>query len=392
MMKTKKIAVILGLPIEYDTSAMLRCKCIIKGLRQAGNTVICFTPKPDAGDKNYNYEDDDVVRYGRPLVNGRKISEEINKRKSIVSIIKGILYRCYKKFDIFGASIINVPYKSFISHEIKKGDYDYLISFSDPLTAHFIGKYCKKQNKEIFYIQQWGDPLASDTIGKINLPVFIRKCIENSFLRDADRVCYVSPFTLEEQQKLFPRYAQKMIFTPTPSLFYGEDVNIKLIKKRLCIGYFGGYNSVARNILPFYSAAKSVQDIDFYIIGDSDIKLEGTENIKVFERIDKKELERYIRECDVLVCLMNIKGNQIPGKVYHDASLRKDILLIKDGEYGDRIQNFFEQYKHYTVVENKEESIKRTLRKYISEGVPLRMPVKDFEPMVISKKMINETT
>lgn len=57
-----------------------------------------------------------------------------------------------------------------------------MITFSDPMPAHIIEKYCKKHNKSIRYIQQWGDPLASDTISKIAQPVWLRKIIENSLL------------------------------------------------------------------------------------------------------------------------------------------------------------------------------------------------------------------
>lgn len=124
------------------------------------------------------------------------------------------------------------------------------------------------------------------------------------------------------------------------------------------------------------------------IIGDSDLTLESTDNISIINRIPPDELNGYMKKVNVIVCLMNLKGNQIPGKVYHDASSTKDILFIKDGEYGDAIQAYFEKYDHYTFVDNTTLSIDAAIRHYLHNGVPVREPVKDFEASSIAKKLI----
>ena len=49
-----KIAVVLVLPIEYDTSSMLRCRTIIKALASLGNETICYCPYPDTNNKYFN--------------------------------------------------------------------------------------------------------------------------------------------------------------------------------------------------------------------------------------------------------------------------------------------------------------------------------------------------
>lgn len=389
-----KIAVILALPVEYSSSAMLRCKGVIEGLREIGNEVVCFSPSQrskslysDGIDKT---EEVNVIRYGKPLLSGTMLSENINESKGIRNLVVKLLYTCFRKFDIFGASIVNIPYRKVISEKIKKEKFDYVISFSDPLTAHVIGKYCKKNSKKVKYIQQWGDPLSGDIISKTGIPIFVRKIIEADMIKNADRICYVSPFTLLAQKKMFHRYAHKMIFTPTPSLSYGNDLGCEKKREReLRFGYFGSYYSSARNILPFYQASRRAKDIVVYIIGDSDISLESGDGVAIHQRLGKKELEYYIKECDILVCLMNLKGNQIPGKVYHDSSLEKDILFIKDGEYGDEIQNFFDKFDHYTFVENEENKILQAIENYRKNGVPTRKPVEDFMPVNIAKKMMD---
>ena len=253
------------------------------------------------------------------------------------------------------------------------------------MPAHMIAKYCKQHNPQLYYIQQWGDPLANDTISKIAQPVWFRKLVEESLLKPADKICYVSPFTYIEQKKMFRDQAKKMIFLPTPSLQYDED---RHTFDKVCIGYFGSYNSGARNIKPFYEAARRNENVDFFIIGDSDLKLKSTNNITILNRVSPIELNKYMQKVNVIVCLMNLKGNQIPGKVYHDASSRKDILFIKDGEYGDAIQAFFEKYNHYTFVDNTIDSIDCAIKQYMRDGVPERKPVKDFEALNIAEKLI----
>jgi len=390
----KKIAVILALPIEYSSSAMLRCKSIIEGMQEAGNEVICFSPRQGAkslySDTFDQNKETNIVRYGKPLINGITLSADINKGRGLYKSIVNLVYKGFKKFDILGASIVNIPCRKIISSEIKKEKFDYIISFSDPLTAHIIGRYCKSHSKKVKYIQQWGDPLTNNVISKTMLPVFIKKIIETGMIKSADRICYVSPFTLQEQKKIFPKYAQKMIFTPTPCLMY--EKNNEWEEKKECglkIGYFGSYYSSARNIMPFYQASLRAKDVTVYIIGDSDICLKSSDGVVIHQRVGKEKLEYYIKKCNVLVCLMNLKGNQIPGKIYHDTSLTKDILLIKDGEYGDDIQKFFEKYHHYTFVSNDENKILQAIENYKINGIPVRKPVVEFTPVNIAERMID---
>ena len=386
-----KIAIILALPVEYNTSSMLRCRSIINAITDLGHSVKCYMPNPDK-DSNYyssmlNVQKAEIFRYGKTIRNGAFATEANIQSKSLKSRIKSVAYKIFKKMDVFGAALLYLPERKKISKDIRKGHFEIMITFSDPMPAHMIGKYCKKHNKSIRYIQQWGDPLASDTISKIAQPVWLRKIIENSLLKPAERVCYVSPFTNEEQKRIFPRQASKMIFLPTPSLdCNNEDENNR--SNRLCFGYFGSYNSVARNLLPFYNAAVLNKDVDFLIIGDSDLELKSTSNIQVIQRVSQEELSKYMKKIDVIVCLMNHKGNQIPGKVYHDASSKKDILFIKDGEYGDDIERFFSKYNHYTFVNNNEQDILDAINTYCKEGVPVRQPVFDFMAINIAKELI----
>ncbi|MFQ7156082.1 MAG: hypothetical protein ACLRQR_04995 [Merdimonas faecis] len=387
-----RIAIILALPAEYNTSSMLRCRAIINAMVELGHSIKCYMPYPDENSKYYsamlNIKDVEIFRYGKIIKTGSFALATQTKRQSIKSMIKKFAHKAFKKIDVFGATLLYLPERKKISKDINKNDFEYLISFSDPMPAHMIGKYCKRHNAKLKYIQQWGDPLASDTISKTAQPVWLRKIIENSLLRPADRICYVSPFTNDEQKAFFPRHAGKMIFLPTPSLEYNSE-KITENNKRLCLGYFGSYNSVARNLLPFYKVAIRTPDVEFFIIGDSDLLLESTANVHVLQRISQEELEVYMKKTDVIICLMNHKGNQIPGKVYHDASSTKDILFIKDGEYGDEIEKFFSKYNHYTFVNNSEDDISKAIVNYKTEGVPVRKPVVEFTALSIAEDLLS---
>lgn len=385
-----KIAVILVLPIEYNTSSMLRCRAIISALGEMGHELKCYCPNPDKNSKYFGKDDVkiprmEIFRFGGKAWSETKGELGQNAKHFLKSRIKDMALQVFRKVDVFGSTLLYLPERKCIADDIAKGEFEILLSFSDPMPAHMIAKYCKQHNPQLRYIQQWGDPLASDTISKIAQPVWVRKCIEEILLRPADKVCYVSPFTCEEQKRLFTRQANKMIFLPTPSLTYAESTPVL---EKICIGYFGSYNSIARDIRPFYKAAMQNRDAKFLIIGDSDLTLESTDNISIINRVPPDELNGYMKKVNVIVCLMNSKGNQIPGKVYHDASSTKDILFIKDGEYGDAIQTFFEKYDHYTFVDNTTPSIDIAIKQYLHNGVPVRKPVKDFEASNIAKKLV----
>lgn len=387
----RKITVILTQAIENNTSSMIRCKSVISAFPELGYQVDCYCPYPTVNgiykQRNVEIKNVHIKRFGgENPINYANIN--VSKPKGIKGTIFHIAYKIFKKFDLFGASLKLLKYKKSLCNEIKEEKPDILISFSDPMTAHMIGKYIK-QRMNVKYIQQWGDPLTTDTIGKIAQPRWIRYFIEKSLIKNADKICYVSPLTKIEQQKLFGKYANRMVFIPTPCVNYGNSDITSTKSNRIRIGYYGSYNTCARNLLPFYNAACRFTDFEFFIIGDSDLKLEEKENVKIVNRIPETELKRYIDDSDVLVCLMNIKGNQIPGKLYHDAGTNKELLLIKDGEYGDEIVKYFSKFDRYSFVENDEEKIIEKFKDYAANGVPRREPLKEFMPNTVAKELLD---
>ena len=390
----KKIAIVLTQPIEYSTSSMIRCRTIVNALIQQKNEVICLSPYADTTSKYYDSSfkidpQTTIIRYGHVIsYNERKKSQSVFN--ALGTYFVKLIYCLYKKVDLFGSSIKNIKYKKQICGIISKSNVDVLLTFSDPKTSHIVGGFCKRNNPNLKYIQQWGDPMSLDISSKTIVPRCIIKNIEKKLLKYADRICYVSPLTLDSQKKIFECFANRMFFLPTPCLMY-EKKTSSIVSKKVTIGYFGSYNSAVRDLRPFYEAACNMNECNFFIVGDSDLKLRSTENIRVVDRVPHEELEMYLNDIDVLVCLMNNRGGQIPGKVYHYAGSYKEILFIKDGEYGEEIETFFSQYNRYTFVENDSEKILKTFRNYIEKGIPKRQPLEHFNAYYIANDLLNKT-
>ena len=387
----KKVAVILTQSIENDTSSAIRCRNIISAIAALDYDLTCYCPHPNTDSIYYGKTTDAdrgfrVVRYGEkaPVYDGIKAQQAQGLKAKILRFCA----QCFRKVDVFGSSLLYLRYQKDICQQMKGENYDILLTFSDPMTAHMIGKYCAKR-LDVKYIQQWGDPLTTDVISKIAHPRWLRYLIEKSLLRPADRVCYVSPLTCEEQCALFPKDAHKMMFLPTPCVAH-EKPEPTAPSARVTIGYFGSYNLVARDLRPLYEAAARVDGCELLVIGDSDLKLEPKDNIRLIDRIPQKDLAAHINNTQVLVCLMNSHGNQVPGKTYHYAGSYQEILLIKDGEFGDKIQEFFSKYDRYTFVDNDPDKIEAVLRGYVEHGVPQRAPLDAFRAEHIAAELMRD--
>ena len=143
-----RIAVIITSPIEYNTSAMLRCKTIINALVSLGNSVKCYMPNYDEKNKYYSKNTEinpklEIYRFGNTINISDLTDYNPKKKKTFKQKIKYIAYKTFKKVDVFGSSLLYLKEKKKICDNIKKDKFNYLITFSDPMTAHMIGKYCK---------------------------------------------------------------------------------------------------------------------------------------------------------------------------------------------------------------------------------------------------------
>ena len=269
--------------------------------------------------------------------------------------------------------------------------YDYVISLSTPVTSHLLThKLLKKGNiRADQWIQIWEDPWCIDVYGFNGKKKIFRE--ESQLLSFAQRVCYVSPLTLRNQQRNFPEAAHKMYWQPLP-YYYKEEVPVSVPKDPKVYGYFGAYYPSARNLEPFYQAAKNT-NIHVNICGDPSTLFSPTANIHIHPRMPLEELKKVEDRTNVLIFLCNRVGGQIPGKIYQYAATEKTILFIMDGTEEERkvLYDFFAPFNRFVFCDNTVESISDAIRR-IEEGDlgdVENKPLEAFNPIETIRKILN---
>lgn len=243
-----------------------------------------------------------------------------------------------------------------------EGEFDYIISISTPATSHLIAYNLLKAGNISgkHWIQIWEDPWYSDAYGFSGKEKIRRE--ERRLLSFAEKVCYASPLTLSNQQRLFPESAEKMFWQPLPFYYKSETVS-ELIAGRNYYGYFGDYVPAARDLKPFYEAARET-GVDVNICGNPSNMFQSTEHIHIHPRLPLNELKPIEDSTNVLVFLCNRKGGQIPGKIYQYSATNKTILFIMDGTEDEQcaLKEYFGQFNRYVFCQNNAEDIARAIR------------------------------
>lgn len=270
--------------------------------------------------------------------------------------VRSIIKKIYDAISVYDAQKINVNQISKL--KIDYSQYDVIISSSDPKSSHLIVERIYKKNRscKARWIQYWGDPMLHDITRKRGWKDNLVKYHEKKLLEKADKVVYASPLTLKVQKETFPQYASKMDYANQVCAILSKNIELKVNNGKLTVGYFGAYKSDVRNILPLYNAAK-VGSFNLYICGHSDLNLKSTTNIQVHGAVSYKEAINMEEKCDILVCICNSKGTQIPGKIYYCAGYNKPIIIVLDGEYKKELKEYFETFNRYILCENNEDSI-----------------------------------
>lgn len=354
-----RVLIIKLSPIEAITSSMFRTIALANGIVENGhnvdmlvlpmNDILAKVEEISLSDKVKIIKTNDYSIYRNIVAE----SESDKVRGTAKSKIKSLLRKCWHSFSVYDYTYMVAKKISINLLETKK--YDLVISSSDPKSSHIAVKNLIKQGLEVGqWYQYWGDPLAIDITRTNIYPRFILKGIENSLIKNAQKIVYVSPFTLEKQKQMFPEHSGKMCFLPVPyikSEMYPETKNI--VYK---IGYFGNYSSSVRNILPFYEACcKLDRNYETFIFGDGNVLLESKVNVKVYPRGDVTEHKKMV---DLLVCVCNVCGTQIPGKLYHLAGTNKAVLVILDGDDIGSLKSYIDSFDRFITCENNVESIK----------------------------------
>lgn len=399
-----KILVINGECIQTNTSANLCHLAYIRGLVSAGHEVSLLS----AEGRDYRLDSsmvipDEVKQY---TYYGVSLYEKLSLRKqaevctpaaaavadSSATTAKISLKRRIKDFvlSLYGVHGIYATFvrkaQKFRSNEC----FDYVLSISTPVTSHLITHNLLKAGhiKAKHWIQIWEDPWHSDAYG-FNGAEKIRK-EEARLLSFAEKVCYVSPLTLENQKRIYPESAHKMFWQPLP-FYYQADASSNPAFEKNRYGYFGDYAPVARNLEPFYQAATQT-GIEVNICGNPSNLFASAENVHIHPRLPLNKLKPIEDSTNVLIFLCNRKGGQIPGKIYQYSATDKTILFIMDGTEAEQkvLKAFFSKFNRYVFCQNTVEDITRAIRLIESGdlGGVENHPLNDFDPTITIENIL----
>ena len=298
-------------------------------------------------------------------------------------IYNGLRFAKKKVLDIYG---IHGIYATFVRNAARfhsDAMYDYVISISTPTASHLLAhKLISSSHIQTkHWIQIWEDPWYSDAYGFNSDKRIFRE--EQRLLSFAEHICYVSPLTLKNQQKLYPESAEKMYWQPLPYYYKNEQPSEQNFEHNT-YGYFGAYYPATRNLEPFYQAAVQT-GIEVSICGDPSHLFSTTEKVHIYERLPLSELKPIEDSTSVLVFLCNRKGGQIPGKIYQYSATNKTILFIMDGTKEEQLvlKEYFSKFNRYVFCQNTVADITRAIRQIESGdlGNVQNIPLDAFHPV-----------
>lgn len=407
-----RVLVIAGCYLPENTSAHLCHISYIEGLLSLGHTVDLLTgdskiKKTDNGitipkgvNKVYLYNRDSLyetlaVKKGNdPVAPIQQTSDGDNlyqgNRKTS---LKGRVFNFAKSIfrNIYGIYNPTISWHWKAKKFRSDIEYDLVISLSYPNVSHLNAKYLieKKHIRTKKWIQLWEDPWTTDPLNT-NEKIY-NKCYKaEAKLLDSDcEIVYVSPMTMLKQQEVFSKNKEKMSWFPLPS-YYETDITKKSFEKN-CYGYFGDYAPQIRNLIPFYNVAVKT-GIEVNICGSPYGLISDKNNVKIHPRMPLTELKEFEDKTNVLICLFNLGGGQIPGKIYQYAASNKMIIAILDGNDDEKkiIKDYFSQFNRFIFCENNEDSIEEAVKKIESgqiEGIS-NEPLNAFSAENIVKKLL----
>ena len=408
-----RVLYVTGACLFKNTSANMSHNAYVKGLIDNGADLDIIMASDSWGESDSKFKKYPDARYfiynsvsvidcirlkGRGIIKPLETSsktgytpgvETVSQHHSVSLIIKvrsffkRLFYACFKQDPVYPLQ------KTWLKEAIKfksEDEYDLVVSNSSPAVSHRLVAELleRKRIKVKRWVQIWEDPWYYDLYGHKSEVILAE---EHSLLRKAEVILYVSPLTLHYQKKYFPDCAGKMRTIPLPAFTIGKSDTVDSAIPS-SFGYFGDYYSHVRNLRPFYDAL-TVSGKSGYIYGDTDIFLPPTDKIVVSGRVTLDILEKVQDKTTFLVHLSNLKGGQIPGKIYHYSATSKPILFILDGTDKEKalLRDYFSKFGRYVFCENNTEDILSAM-KTITKGLQRQMPVDAFSPKAVVRLFI----
>lgn len=382
------ILYVTAVPLEYSSSANFRNTALIKGLIENGHSVSTLSTKPQERSECFDKTILNLKLNKRYFVELGALHKGINsaERGSLKSKIKGKLYRVYTAFNLYDSRKNEAGKISKI--DFSSQSFDLIISSSDPKSSHLFAHELIKSNPQIAkrWIQYWGDPFTGDINKRSKVPSFLISKEEKRLISLCDKAVFVSPLTAEYIKNKYPEYKEKIRFVPIG--YSQEKIYPEHKSNTLDLCYCGDYNQKDRNLLPLFEAVSELENkCRLTVAGNSDLKPVLKDNVTVFPRVEKQKVEEIEQDSDVIVCVCNRKGTQIPGKIYHASATNRTVLIILDGEHKDEIEKYFKAYGRFAFCENEKNAILKTL-KNLSKDKKEGIPCKAFNSLNIAKEIL----
>lgn len=380
-----RILFVTTMPVEYGKSCSIRNNALIHGLSELGCKVDLYEMEPNSCFMEYDKSlvATSIVDKKYYIGKDKGASKELKNRKFIFLLRKKIsqMIKALSPWDTRYYLIKNEKPSQLEYY------YDVVISSSDPISSHYLASKIIENNKNTIgqWIQYWGDPLASDiTKNRIGSQDYIEG-IEKKILKMSNKIIYLSPFTLNEMKDKYVDIADRMYYFPRPVI--GVDINHYMTEDidydHLKVGYFGRVYK-GRNLNPLYNAIKSSHH-SLEIFGECDF--DNTNNIKIHQRVSEDICISESMKLDVLVCVCNSSGTQIPGKIYDAAITNKYVMIILDGENADSIRAYFSQFNRFVFCQNNSLSI-RDMLDNIKMYNNTRRPCESFDSKIVANSIM----
>lgn len=411
-----KVLYITGACLDNNTSANMSHNAFVKGLLDNGAELDIIMASDSWGKRDNVFKRQEGANYyvygsvslqerlrrlGRRLfrytdadsASGHASSSDvfnpaggISVRSSLRNIVKGVFNQLFKSDPVYP---LHRTWLRNAVHFRQELEYDLVVSNSSPSAGHrlVVDLTDKKRIKYKRWVQIWEDPWYYDLYSQKSERVLAE---EHSLLRRAQEILYVSPLTLKYQKECFADCAEKMGVIPLPAFSLSEIAEKK--SEEFSFGYFGDYYSSVRNIQPFYDALNESK-IRGYIYGDSDLQLKSTDEISVSGRVTLDILREIQDRTSVLVHLSNLRGGQIPGKIYHYSATTKPILFILDGTDEEKtiLKYYFSRFKRYQFCDNNKEEIMKAIRSFKEREEDVYHSVTSFTPKSVTRQIINNS-
>lgn len=387
-----KVLYVVSRPLEINASSSVRNMSTINGLLEIGCEVELITTEPDKNHPSYDksMSVSGIKTHYIQQGNTENIAR-IGRKIKFLTPIKKIIYQIMMKRNVYDNLVSAASYIQKI--DINLNEFDFIISSSDPKSSHLLTKRLLELHPEFKgkWIQIWGDPFIGD-ITFDNTHVNRIKKEEHSLISNADKIIYVSPLTMLEQQKIYPDCSSKMTYEPIPYIRtrISNIRNLK-IKRPIEIAYCGDYISSVRNLVPLYEAVVQSNMYHLTICGNTDLHLKQTPQVTINPRVSRDMVSQIEENADILVHLSNLKGTQIPGKIYQYAGTNKPILFIMDGDKS-LLRDMFGKYRRFSFADNNCSDICAVLSDIVN-GINLDVfnePVDDFSAKRIASRLVNK--